>query len=100
MKHGRPSRDNYWFAGKPYKLVRSSDGLGWRREHAHRVWQAIQAVLSVVVVAVVHQEHADAMAERLDARRKDWEPVKRSVNRLLHVYGVAPRWVDVAKEGP
>lgn len=45
MKHGRPRKDWYEFAGKKYLLCRSSGDTGWRREHAHRVWQAIASIL-------------------------------------------------------
>jgi hypothetical protein len=55
--HGRPT---------PYEDVFPWNTCheGWRREHAHRVWQAIQAVVAVVA----SWEQASALWERGSAQ--------------------------------
>ena len=46
MKHGRPEWDDV-IAVADLSLDWASDRRGWRREHAHRVWQAAQAIVMV-----------------------------------------------------
>ena len=50
MRHGRCEKtpwDDMWFTRDLRK--------GWRREHAHRVWSAMQAVLAVAALEQAHQ---------------------------------------------
>jgi hypothetical protein len=58
MKHGRPqltTADQQDI--RRYHEHATGHAVGWRREHAHRVWAAIVAVASV---AIAWQEGYDA----------------------------------------
>lgn len=47
MRHGRPDKHELRATVTSYSAT-GPDKIGWRREHAHRVFAAIQAVAAVV----------------------------------------------------
>lgn len=73
MRHGRPDKQWYEFCGKQYHLCRSSDGLGWRRQHAATVWNAMAAVVAVAAAfevgyRMLDKSVSDAKMRELIAR--------------------------------
>lgn len=65
MKHGIPQRGEFltWSSWErdPDKCLLHQ---GWRREHAHRVWQAMQAVVAVVSIYSADGDGDGCLTER------------------------------------
>ena len=78
MKHGRPTaHEPHWESDwrnrscDHWKDHLYATELDWRREHAHRVWNAVQAVFAVVAACELQR-----MYERVDVRAETWMDCK------------------------